>query len=198
MQPLQRVCANQNYLEVVESYKLLGLIVRSDMRWIDNTSRMCQKGYKRLWMIRRLKGLGASVEELKDVYIKQVRSVLELAVPAWHSGLTKKQTAEIERVQRVACNIILSDSKTGFSEFSYDMSLVVLGLEPLEVRERKLCETFARKSLKSRHSVMFSKNSHYYDTRNKESFFTQISRTRRCYNSPLNYLTRILNGTEPL
>ena len=37
-----------------------------------------------------------------DVYLKEIRSILELAVPAWHSGLTQKQSADIERVQRVA------------------------------------------------------------------------------------------------
>ena len=33
-----------------------------------------------------------------DVYTKEIRSVLELAVPAWYSGLTRKQSATIERV----------------------------------------------------------------------------------------------------
>ena len=65
-------------LEVVEQFKLLGLIFRSDNKWYDNTQYICQKGYTRLWMLRRLKGLGASVEELMDVYYKQVRSVLEM------------------------------------------------------------------------------------------------------------------------
>ena len=40
-------------LEVVEKFKLLGVIMRSDMKWYDNTEYICQKGYSRLWMIRR-------------------------------------------------------------------------------------------------------------------------------------------------
>ena len=39
-----------NHLEVVDSLLLLGLIVRSDMRWCDNTNYICQKGCKRLWV----------------------------------------------------------------------------------------------------------------------------------------------------
>ena len=70
-----------NYLEVVETFKLVGVIIRSDMKWCDNTDYICKKGYSRLWMIRRLKGLGADTKELLDVYQKQVRSVLEMAVP---------------------------------------------------------------------------------------------------------------------
>ena len=33
------------YLEVVEQFKLSGVIIRSDMKWFDNTDYICQKGY---------------------------------------------------------------------------------------------------------------------------------------------------------
>ena len=80
-----------NFLEVVEKFKLLGVIIRSDMKWYDNTDYICQKGYERLWMLRRLKGLGASEDEILDVYEKQVRSVLELAVPVWQPGVSQQE-----------------------------------------------------------------------------------------------------------
>ena len=73
-------------------------------------------------------------------------------MPAWHSGLTLKQTADIERVQRVAVNIILSDSNTGLCEYSYNMGIVILDIEPLEARRLKLCQKFAKQTLKTRHA----------------------------------------------
>ena len=42
-----------------------------------------------------------------DVYIKQVRSVMELAVPVWHSSLTLADKVAIERVQKAALQLIL-------------------------------------------------------------------------------------------
>ena len=63
-----------------------------------------------------------------DVYVKEIRSLLELAVPAWHSGLSKKQTADIERVQKVAVKVILSDCNNGISDLTYDMAMAVLTL----------------------------------------------------------------------
>ena len=69
-----------------------------------------------------------------DVYLKEIRSLLELAVPAWHSGLTQRRKSDIERVQQVAVHVILSDCRTGKSEFNYDMALVTLDIEPLQVR----------------------------------------------------------------
>ena len=49
-------------------------------------------------MLRRLKQLGASDDELKDVYEKQIRCVLELAVAVWSAGLTISQASQIERL----------------------------------------------------------------------------------------------------
>ena len=129
-----------------------------------------------------------------DIYIKEIRSVLELAVPAWHSGLTKKQSLDIERVQKVAVRIILSDSETGLCEFSYQMGLVILELEPLEDRRQRLCRTFATKTLKSRHAQMFKVKNNPYNTRSKPEFVAPKCNTNRFYNSPLNYMTRLLNN----
>ena len=77
--------------------------------------------------------------------MKEIRSILELAVPAWHSGLTVKQAADIERVQRVAVAIILSDYKTGKCEMSYNMALVTLDLEPLDIRRENSARILLRK-----------------------------------------------------
>ena len=49
-----------------------------------------------------LKQLGASDKQLVEVYIKQARRVLELAVPVWHSSLTVADKLNIERVQKAA------------------------------------------------------------------------------------------------
>ena len=55
-------------VETVEEFKLLGLVLRSDMRWTSNTKSITLKGYKRLWILSRLKFLGATDTELIDVY----------------------------------------------------------------------------------------------------------------------------------
>ena len=59
--------------------------------------------------------------------MKEIRILVELAVPAWHSGLTQKQSMDIERVQKVAY-IILSNCNTGKSPFNYRSALDVLNI----------------------------------------------------------------------
>ena len=73
-----------NKLELYEEMKILTVVMSSDMKWSSNTKYIVDRAYSRLWMMRRLKNLGVGPDDMMDVYLKQVRSVLELAVPAWH------------------------------------------------------------------------------------------------------------------
>ena len=125
-----------------------------------------------------------------DVYTKEIRSVLEVSVPAWHIGLTNQQTYDIERVQKVAVAIIL-----GNSGLNYYKKLRILGLETLEQRREKICLTFAKRTLKSRHSSIFERTNTTYNTRQQTVFRECRSNTSRFYKSPLNYLTRLLNSS---
>ena len=67
-------------------------------------------------MIGNLKRLGASNIEIIDVYQKQVRSILELAVPVWTAGLTIDNIRELERVQKTALAIILGRKYDGYHD----------------------------------------------------------------------------------
>ena len=91
-------------------------------------------------MIRRLKKLGANRTEMLDVYFKQIRSVLELAVPVWQPGLTIWEEKQIERVQKTTFYVILGDDYQ-----SYESSLKVLGAESLTKRREFICLNFAKK-----------------------------------------------------
>ena len=83
-------------LNVVEEIRILGVVIKSNLSWHSNTKVMCGKAYARLWILRRLKPLGASQEQLLDVYEKQIRCVVEFASPVWTGGLTKYEVSQIE------------------------------------------------------------------------------------------------------
>ena len=100
--------------------------------------------FTRIWTLRRLKRLGTKTADLLDVYFKQVRSILELAVPLWHSSLTSFDRNRIERVQKSALGIIL-----GRKYKSYNRALTYLKLDSLFNRREKLCRKFALKCEKN-------------------------------------------------
>ena len=62
-------------IDVVEQHKILGQIVRSDLKTITNTESICKKAFKRMWILLRLKLLGCSKEELLNVLREQIISI---------------------------------------------------------------------------------------------------------------------------
>ena len=190
--PLEIVMGGE-MLQEVDEMKLLGVIISSDLKWQANTEYIVQKAMSRVGLLRRMKQLGVGERTLADYWAKECRSLLELAVPVWHSGLTVRQTAAIERCQRVAVAAI---SGAGWQE--YDATLARLGLSRLAVRREKLCRTFATRTVaRSRHADLFPRRGHHHNTRlGGNSFKEDSSRTRRRHNSARPFLARILNNLQ--
>ena len=105
-----------------------------------------------MWVLRRLKRLDVERSFIVDVYKKEVRSLLEIAVPAWHGALTARQSNDIERVQKVAMAIILG------VRLPSEQARALLCLQPLSVRRVEICKKFAKKTLNSRHADIFERN----------------------------------------
>ena len=62
-------------IDIVDEMKIVGFIIRNDMKKISYTHYLTAKAYKRMWLIRRLKALGASTTQLVDSLQIQVLSV---------------------------------------------------------------------------------------------------------------------------
>ena len=101
-------------IEIVDELKVVGYILRSDMKTCSNTAYLTAKAYKRMWLIRRLKNLGASTAQLVDSLQKQVLSVLWLGAPAWYCLLTQSEKHDIDRVAKVGLKIIYGNTYQGF------------------------------------------------------------------------------------
>ena len=186
--PDLRTDENLDPIEVVKEMKLLGVTLSSDLNWHQHVSNICKKAYLSLWMLRRLKKLGATSDMLLDLYAKHVRCNLEYATPAWNPGLTQSDVIDLERVQKCALSVI-------FSEKSYTKKLKMSKLDTLADRREKICKKFALKTSKNnRFEHWFVKKNPARNTRQKTDNFTvPPSRCKRYENSPFPYLTRILN-----
>ena len=57
----------------------------------------------------------------------------------WHSGLTQKDKKNLERVQKSALKVILTDRYK-----NYENALNVMNMDSLEERREKLCLKFAK------------------------------------------------------
>ena len=188
---LPRFTFNGDELEVVEETKLLGIVLRSDLSWSSNTDYMVKRANRKLWCLKRLKRLGATSKDLIDVYNKQIRSLLEFSATLWHPNLTETDRMKIERVQKSALRIILSQNYK-----SYNSALLSLKTDSLFARRENLCKKFALKSVKStKFTNWFKPATKSLPTRGIPNKFKEVhSRTERFEKSPNGVFTNILNG----
>ena len=128
----------------MEEVKILGFKLNHNLSWKSNTKQMITKAFKKLWILKRLKNQGAGIEDLTDIFVKQVRSILEYGAPVWNSSLIKQEVLEIERVQKVFLHMVL-----GREYESYEIALQKTDLENLADRRETLCRNFAIKTQKT-------------------------------------------------
>ena len=110
------------------------------------------------------------MEHICDTYTKEIRSLLELAVPLWHSGLTVKLTRDIDRVQKLALGIILGENFV-----NYEVACTLMEIEPLNIRREQLCLNFARKNIKQE-NTLFTTFPNLVNTRSKKNVVVE----RKC------------------
>ena len=110
-------------------------------------------------------------------------------MPVWHSGLTKLQSLDIERIQKISFKVIL-----GNNYVDYKQACKYLSAQTLEERRVKLCLKFARKNYKSENS-MFTKVGTKVNTRQRTRLVKEYKcRTGRYQKSSLPYLAKLLNS----
>ena len=149
-----------NQIETMEDMRLLGLTIRNDLKWKSNTNEMVRKGYKRQWMMKRLKYHGANLEDLIEVYTKQIRGILGFGVPVWNGGLTKSESYDIERVQKAFLHNALGP------EYQTHDSARKTKFATLESRGLQLCVKVAKRCTKHpKHKAWFKPNENIPQTR---------------------------------
>ena len=178
-------------IEYISDTRLVGVVVSHDLKWFKNTEYICTKARNKLWILRRLLNMDLDIHQLFDVYTEEIRSILEMAVPVLHSGLTNQQTADIESVQKVAIRIILQNKYE-----TYELACETFSAQTLSERRNKLCIKFATKNLKSENSF-FTKVDPNVQTRQKSNLVNEFKcNFGRYFKSSLPYLARLLNGNS--
>ena len=152
---------------------------------------MIIKANSRMELLRRVANFGASLEDMKIIYILFVRSHLEQSATVWHSSLTEENSSDLERVQKSALKIMLGSKYIG-----YQQSLAKLGIEKLSERREQLCLNFAKKCLRNQKTAqMFPENlkTHHMKTRIPDRYKVFHAKTERFKNSAIIYMQNLLN-----
>ena len=158
-----------------------------DLSWQKNTESLVNRAYKKLWILRCLKALGATKKMMKVVYFQHVRSILEFGSPAWDGAITDVERRKIEIVQRVALSLIFGRN------MSYEKLLTLSGVERLETRRKRLSLNFAMKEMKHPKFKNWFKQTDLKQTRKSAHYDSSHGRQKKILKSPIPYLTNLLN-----
>ena len=153
-----------------------------------------KKANASLQILHKISDFGASLNDLKQIYILFTRSILEQSSPVWHSSLTQDNSDDLERVQKSALKIILNDNYK-----TYKNALNLLELDSLSNRREQLCLEFAKKCTKHpklKHIFPLNNKDHQMITRDEEKYMVHFVNTTRLQNSAILYMQRLLNENE--
>ena len=177
---------NKEKIERINTFKLLGVIISSDLSWGPHVSYMLQKISKRYYIIFQLAKIGIAHHEIVMIYCAIIRSVLEYACAVWHSGLSIAQSNDIERVQKRCMRIIYPD-------LSYNDALFVAGLDKLCVRRENIVRKLFKEMQQPDHvlnNLIPLRPDCNIDTRDKYLYSLPAAKTRRYSTSFIPYCIR--------
>ena len=118
----------------------------------------------------------------------KIRSVLESNCVVYHPMLTTDEINDIERIQKIVFRIILD-----YRYIDYHQACLLLGVQSLHLRRVKLSLNFGLKCIKNNKFNHLFKENHQPTLRNPDKYDVPFARTSRYFNSPLLYITRLLN-----
>ena len=130
--------AKDNSVDIVSQFKLLGVIISSDLTWNSHIDYICSKASKRLYSIRILKRSGIPIYDMDSIFCTFVQPILEYACQIWHFFLTETLPNQIEQIQKRAVKIILPNLP------SYSVRLEFLKLETQADQRQQLCHKLYR------------------------------------------------------
>ena len=129
--------------------------------------------------------------DLRNIYISYIRSILEKSAVVWHSSLTAKNRKDLERIQKCAVSVIMGKNYTTYRE-----GLKCLNLETLEKRRDSLCLKFAKGCLKNEKvKDMFPVKiyQHKMRKRKNEKYLVKKINTERYKRSAIPFMVTLLN-----
>ena len=102
-----RLSLKNKNIEEVKEIKLLGTYMTKDLKWNKKTKYLVRRAYSRMELLRQMTQFTKSRQDKLHIYQVYIKSVLEQACVVWKTSLTKKNERELERVQKIAVNLII-------------------------------------------------------------------------------------------
>ena len=171
--------------------KLLGFMLGARPGVHDQVAHIKDKFRRSFWSIINLYKAGMRGKDLFQLYTVFVRSVIETNSVVYHPMLTKIQSEQIERLQKLVTRLCF-----GFHK-SYTTVCQEQGVETLKTRRKNAVQKFAMKSLKNPRfgpRWFVPRPDIDRDLRRRDKYIVPRATTNRYQRSPLQHLRTIANS----
>ena len=163
--PPSPVCIGGSDVDIVDSYKYLGVVLDNKLEWTTNTEAVYKKGLSRLYFLRRLRSFNVCNRMLQMFYESVVASTIFFAVVSWGAGIKAKDANRLNKLIKKAGSVVGSKLVT-LEEVAEDRMLAKLLVimdnvsHPLHETLDKLKSSFSSRlihprCLKERHRKSF-------------------------------------------
>ena len=93
-------------IELVDSFKYLGVHLNNKLDWSHNTDALYKKGQSRLHPLRRLRSFLVCRPLLRTFYDSVVASAILYAVVCWGAGSTDRDRKRLNKLVRKASSVL--------------------------------------------------------------------------------------------
>ncbi|XP_024147182.1 uncharacterized protein LOC112158182 [Oryzias melastigma] len=104
--PLQPIDIRGEVVEVVDSYKYLGVVLDNKLNWSANMNSVYKKGQSRMYFLRRLASFNVCPKLLFIFWQAVVSSALLYAVVCWGGSASGKDMKRLNRLTRKAGKVV--------------------------------------------------------------------------------------------
>ena len=115
-------------VEVVQSYKYLGVQLDNKLDWTGNTDLLYKKGQSRLYFLRRLSSFGVCRTLLNMFYQSVVASTVLYAVVCWGGNIKEGDSRRLNRLIKKAGSVLGTTLNTVEEEASSGMKTKLLAI----------------------------------------------------------------------
>ena len=161
-----RIQINNEEVERVKSFKLLGTTCQNDLKWNEHIDQITYKANKRLYHLRQCRKSQLPTEIGLATYTSKIRPVLEYASPVW-AGLPDYLQQEIERMQARSMRILGLDRNYLPSLSSRRELATIREIRRIQAEVNHPC-----------HSLLPDPREHPYELR-QNNLYTVSSKTER-------------------
>lgn len=102
----QKVRIANEEVEIVDSFKYLGVFIDSNMTFNDHIDAVFKKAQQRLFLLRKLRYFNVHQSVLEMVYRSLIESILTFNIVTWYGNISVKNKAKLCRIVKIASKIV--------------------------------------------------------------------------------------------